>query len=262
MYMCFVLSNIVKVKCDNDILKTFQQKIIEEAERTELGCLGILREGLTSLWKEEFGMAEYTTEDGYVKISNKELYDKYNESLKKEYGQGVSPAKFKEFILEFGFTDSLNRTKLKVPTPGNPEPKSRLCNIFTKRVLRKLGIEPEPKGIRREPTEENTEQPTLNSSTPQNIQTPETPFNKKPGFSGEAKDKQFRLTEIPNEKTQITFDDLKAVYWNDQPYSWQACCICSYTKLTAWQVETFRGNKFWVCDDCKLEWEKRRNRVD
>lgn len=262
MYMCFVLSNMVKAKCDNDILKTFQQKIIEEAERTELGYLGILREVLTSLWKQKHGVAEYTTEDGYVKISNKELYDKYNESLKKELGHGVSPAKFKEFMLEFGFTDSLNRTKLKVPTPGDPEPKSRLCNIFTKRVLRKLGIEPEPKGIRREPTEENIEQPTSNSSTPQNIQAPETPFNEKPGFSSEKKDKQLGLTGTPNEKTQITFDDLKAVYWSDQSYSWHTCCICSYTKLTAWQAEGFKGNKFWICDDCKLEWEKRRNSVD
>jgi len=262
MYMCFVLSNIVKVKCDNDILKTFQQKIIEEAERTELGYLGILREVLTSLWKEKLGKTEYITEDGYVKISNKELYGKYNESLKKELGQGVSPAKFKEFMLEFGFTDSLNRTKLKVPTPGDPEPKSRLCNIFTKRVLRKLGIEPEPKGNRRDPTEQNIEQPTLNSSKPQNIQTPETPFNKKPDFSSEEKDKQFQLTETPNEKTQITFDDLKAVYWSNQSYSGHACCICSYTKLTAWQTETFRGNKLWICEDCKQEWEKRRNSVD
>jgi len=37
----------------------------------------------------------------------------------------------------------LNRCKLEVPIPGDPEPKSRLCNIFTERVLRKLGIETE-----------------------------------------------------------------------------------------------------------------------
>ena len=63
--------------------------------------------------------------------------------LKKEYGQGVSQHKFKEFMLEFGFTDALNRSKLEVPIPGDSEPKSRLCNIFSERVLRKLGIETE-----------------------------------------------------------------------------------------------------------------------
>jgi hypothetical protein len=41
-------------------------------------------------------------------------------------------------MLSFGFTDALNRKKLTVPIPGDPTPKSRLCNIFTDRVLRKL----------------------------------------------------------------------------------------------------------------------------
>ncbi len=145
MYQCFVLSNIIKVKCDDDIVRTFQQKIIEEEERTELGYLGMLKEVLANLWSEKHTEPTYITEDGLVKVSNKEIYDKYNERLKKEYGQGVSPSKFKEFMLEFGFTDALNRTKLKVPLPEDPEPKSRLCNIFTDRVLRKLGIQSENK---------------------------------------------------------------------------------------------------------------------
>ena len=141
MYMCFLLSNIIKNECDGDIVKTFQQKIVEEGERTELGYLGLLKEVLVTLWTEKQEQADYKTEDGFVKISNKELYDRYNERLKKEHGLGISPPKFKEFMLEFGFTDALNRTKLKVPIPGDPEPKSRLCNIFTDRVLRKLGVE-------------------------------------------------------------------------------------------------------------------------
>lgn len=140
-YLCFALSNIVGINIDDDIMKTFVQKIIEEGERTELGYLGILRDVLTSLWNEKQRSSDYTTEDGFTKISNKEIYDKYNEHLKKEYGQGVSPAKFKEFMLEFGFTDALNRTKLKVPIPDDSKPKSRLCNIFTDRALRKIGID-------------------------------------------------------------------------------------------------------------------------
>ena len=140
MYQCFVLSNVIKVECNDDIVKTFQQKIVEEGERTELGYVGILKEVLTNTWNEKRGNLEYTTEDGLVKISNKELYDKYNDKLKKEHGQGVSPTTFKEFMLEFGFTDALNRIKLKVPIPEDAEPKSRLCNIFTDRVIRKLGL--------------------------------------------------------------------------------------------------------------------------
>jgi len=147
MYLCFVLTGIIKINRDDEIVKTFQQKIIEEGERTEIGFLGMLKDILVSLWNDKQGKIEYTTEDGYVKISNKELYDSYNEKMKKEYGRGVSPAKFKGYMLEFGFTDALNRRKLEVPVPSDIKSKSRLCNIFTGRVLRKLGVEKQEKSF-------------------------------------------------------------------------------------------------------------------
>lgn len=67
MYMCFLLSNIIKVDCDDDIAKTFQQKMVEENERSELGYLGILKDVLTSLWKEKKGKTDYTTETALSK---------------------------------------------------------------------------------------------------------------------------------------------------------------------------------------------------
>jgi len=143
MFLCLFLSNIVKTNVDTDIKETFNQKLLEEGERVELGYLGILRDMLTKLYEDKASNAAYLTEKEEVKVANKEVYDVYNERLRKEYGEGISPAKFKEYMLEFGFTDGLNRRKLEVPIPGNQEPKSRLCNIFTDRVLRKLGIEPE-----------------------------------------------------------------------------------------------------------------------
>ena len=145
MYMCFMLSNIIKVDCEDDIVKTFQQKLVEEGERSEIGFLGLLRDTLIELWKQKQGKTEYTTEDGFVKISNKEIYNTFNSKLKKEFDAGVSPATFKGYMLVFGFTDALNRTKLKVPIPGEEKAQSRLCNIFTARVIRKLGPEPQEK---------------------------------------------------------------------------------------------------------------------
>ncbi|MGC9346216.1 MAG: hypothetical protein ACP5ER_05450, partial [Candidatus Bathyarchaeales archaeon] len=79
------------------------------------------------------------------------------------------------------------------------------------------------------------------------------------------------LAEKPMEKTDFQKsgqcrnfqpEDLKAVYWSDQLYDWHPCCICGYQKLTSWQAETFKGDKLWICEDCKLEWEKRRNNID
>jgi len=47
-------------------------------------------------------------------------------------------------MLEFGFTDALNRRKLEVPSSDDSEKKSRLCNVFDPRVMRKLGLEAGP----------------------------------------------------------------------------------------------------------------------
>ncbi|MDI6848034.1 MAG: MarR family transcriptional regulator [Candidatus Bathyarchaeia archaeon] len=52
--------------------------------------------------------------------------------------------------------------------------------------------------------------------------------------------------------------DFKAVYWSDSFHDWHQCAVCGQTKLTSWQAETFKGEKLWICEDCKLEWEKRR----
>lgn len=110
-----------------------------------IGYLGLLREVLTELWISKQNEPDYLTDEGFVKISNKEIYNRFNENLKKEYDAGVSPAKFKAYMLEFGFTDALNRKKLEIPIPSDPQKKSRLCNIFTARVLRKLRLEPQDK---------------------------------------------------------------------------------------------------------------------
>jgi len=53
----------------------------------------------------------------------------------------------------------------------------------------------------------------------------------------------------------VKLDDLKSVHWANKFYDQHPCCICGYTKLTSWQTETFKGQKLWICEDCKLEWE-------
>ncbi|MCK4434794.1 hypothetical protein KAU92_04830, partial [Candidatus Bathyarchaeota archaeon] len=60
----------------------------------------------------------------------------------------------------------------------------------------------------------------------------------------------------------VTLEDLKVVHLADKFYGEHECCVCGHLKKTSWQAEDFKGNKLWICDDCKLEWEKKRNRVD
>jgi len=68
--------------------------------------------------------------------------------------------------------------------------------------------------------------------------------------SGMEKTENQKLGEFRN------FQHLKSVYWSDGFYDKHECCVCGYTKLTAWQAETFKGEKLWICEDCKWEWGK------
>ena len=62
--------------------------------------------------------------------------------------------------------------------------------------------------------------------------------------------------------SSLKLEELKSVYWANEFYGEHECCICGYNKRMSWQAEDFKGNKLWICDDCKLEWEKERNSVD
>jgi len=50
--------------------------------------------------------------------------------------------------------------------------------------------------------------------------------------------------------------ELKSVYWSDGFYDWHPCAVCGHTKRTSWQAESFKDEKLWLCDYCKIEWEK------
>ena len=143
-FLCFTFSNLVGIDLDQQIMLTFAQKMVEEGERTEIGFLGALRDILRDIYLEKQYDQDFITETGLVKISNIEIYNRFNKKLKDEYGAGVSPHKFKEYLTEFGFTDAINRKKMKIKLPDSEEVVTRVCNIFTPRVLRKLDVEPTP----------------------------------------------------------------------------------------------------------------------
>jgi hypothetical protein len=62
----------------------------------------------------------------------------------------------------------------------------------------------------------------------------------------------------PSSEPVVKLECLKSVYWNDGFWGWHNCAICGQTKLTSWEGETFKGDKVWLCDDCKAEWERQR----
>lgn len=73
----------------------------------------------------------------------------------------------------------------------------------------------------------------------------------------------YPVQQVNNEdEKDHNLDDIKAVHWTDEFYGEHECEICGYNKLTSWKAELFKGSEVWICEDCKQEWEKRRNNVD
>jgi len=71
------------------------------------------------------------------------------------------------------------------------------------------------------------------------------------------------VTEIKSEvypkpplKVKNCLESFKAVHWVDGSYGWHDCVTCKRTMMTSWQAETFKGEKLWLCDECKTAWEE------
>jgi len=59
--------------------------------------------------------------------------------------------------------------------------------------------------------------------------------------------------------SQPTLEDkllnIKSCGWTDTFYGEHQCYVCGAVKPTSWQAETFKGEKVWLCEDCKQSWE-------
>lgn len=142
-YELLALENFLGVNIDEYIFGSLKQKRIEELESAELGVRGLVRDELRKLWGGRRGDERYLTKDGYVKISNQETLKVINQRLRDEGLRGMGPSKFKKHLIEFKFTDGVNRRKAKIWLPSKEKKATRLCNIFTEPVLEKLGVEEE-----------------------------------------------------------------------------------------------------------------------
>jgi hypothetical protein len=81
------------------------------------------------------------------------------------------------------------------------------------------------------------------------------------GDGTDGSDGIFPTSSSEREKShgQITLDDVKVPYLDpNSSFNEHECCVCGYKKKTSWQAEGFKGNKLWICEDCKWEWEKRQ----
>lgn len=121
----------------------FRNKKLIEEDRIDIGPLAILRVIIIKLYDSYHTNKDYVMKDGCFKVSNKEVYDKFLSKMKNEkYEFGaISPHKFSGYLRELGFERPSSRAKAKIPNPDNvSEQATLLCNIYTQKVMRKLGL--------------------------------------------------------------------------------------------------------------------------
>lgn len=131
------------IDIDNSIKRIFESKDDIEEESKEIGERGLFRDFCIKIWKEKYKNDDYITEDGFVKISNKEMSDKFLEYAKKKENYRVNLSSYKGFLRDFGFEAPVTRKKLKIFCDGEEEKKTMLCNIFNLSVLRRMGLKQE-----------------------------------------------------------------------------------------------------------------------
>jgi len=108
--------------------------------------------------------------------------------------------------------------------------------------------------------------PQLTSVTSETSETSATTDQRDQEITPKAElTEETEVTEVKSETGQKSslgvkdgLDSFKAVYYVDGSYGWYPCAVCGQTKLTGYQGESFKGEKLWLCEDCKTEWERAR----
>ncbi|MHA1664288.1 MAG: hypothetical protein ACTSVW_00430 [Candidatus Njordarchaeales archaeon] len=162
--MCQLINQLGLQDLDIDLSKLFEIREERLEEAIEIGRAGVVRDLLVNLFKKLGDLSNYRTSAGEFMISNLELRDEINKYLKRQKESAMTPAELKGILRDLGFSEA--RKKMKIATleeleAAKPEvttepltdkellelacerveKRSRLCNIFTPKVCRKLGIE-------------------------------------------------------------------------------------------------------------------------
>jgi hypothetical protein len=156
----------------------------------------------------------------------------------------------------------------------------RIAKKYGYEVVTKLPSFPTSRGIS---TQENTRKVHENNvegmgkSPEKLVETPQKlgklgnsvtgPSSNETAPTMKIEDKAILETEAPTVKNDVKpsldtvqLEDLKSLSWDPKIESldFHNCGVCGYRKQTSWKAETFKGNELWICEDCKQEWEKKR----
>ena len=127
---------------DIDLKRVFEivQDTIKEVR--ESGILGTFRDYLLTLYRRYKNDPDLRNKLGEFMISNKDVFEMFNNYLVTSRRIQVSPREFKAMLLDLGFTGNARKNMLiKLLSEPEAEPISRLTLIFTPRVCRRIALD-------------------------------------------------------------------------------------------------------------------------
>ncbi|HDN05538.1 MAG TPA: hypothetical protein ENF90_00910 [Candidatus Bathyarchaeota archaeon] len=72
-----------------------------------------------------------------------------------------------------------------------------------------------------------------------------------------AEETEIKEEKSENQKIRLLPTILK-INWVEGAFAFHPCRVCNHSKMTGWKATTFSGEEFWICEDCKEEWERMR----
>ncbi|MBD3407482.1 MAG: hypothetical protein GF411_15295 [Candidatus Lokiarchaeota archaeon] len=144
-----------KDEIENHVKALFEIRESRSEEFSETGLIGDVRNVLANFYQKWKNEDDYRTPDGYFMIPNIELKKKLADYLKSQGKFNPSATEMASVLRDLGFQRGESRKKMKSRTSEERETgenkRMRLCNIYTEKVCRILGIDvPKRLGEQRE----------------------------------------------------------------------------------------------------------------
>jgi len=138
----------------NDITELFEIKKSRIEEFTDTGDIGGIRDTIIRFYEKNNKQDDYWTKDGEFMIPNKELKEIVYTNFKAEGKFAPSNREFSSIMRDLGFEKNISRKKMKARTKqgrdDGDDKVSLLCNILTKKVCNRIGLNYKNRGVKDE----------------------------------------------------------------------------------------------------------------
>jgi hypothetical protein len=139
-YILLKIAEITGINLEIKDIMNLRKEAIEEIR--EVGVVGMFRDWIVKKYEELKDNEKFRNSQGEFMITNKDVYNLFNDYLRATKNFGINPSNFKAMIQDLGFSgDCRKKMKCVLVEEQDEEPKSRLALIFGSRVCTRIGMD-------------------------------------------------------------------------------------------------------------------------